>query len=168
MIIYALSNGTLTRVLKTQAEIDAFGAPDVYTYELELDPETNPLIVNHIDTAWNDVTLIDDVLAYRGTPVPVNPPGRAWADRLREEAAETAVANIPGWATWTEAEALAWHDTNITTPLSNVPTVTTANAVAVLQGIVDLLRDYTAVEDRAQVQMLLALRNKIWPNLEGS
>ena len=167
MRIYSLSSGALIRVFWTDEELIQFGVPNTYAYELELDPETNPLIVNRIDTAWNDVTLIDDVLAYRGTPVPVNSPGQAWIERLREEAAETTVANIPGWATWTEAEALAWHDVNIADPIENAPVVTSQNAVQVLQGVVDMLR-IMEDENRALVRMALAMRNKIWPNLEGS
>ena len=65
-------------------------------------------------------------------------------EEQREQDAEQAVANIPNWATWTEAEALVWFDANV----------------------VDLASARTVL--RALVQIVLAMRNKLWPNLEGS
>jgi hypothetical protein len=167
MKIYSDNIGALIRVLKTLDEEDRFGAPGVYTYELEIDPATNAPIVEAIDTDWNNTTLIGTEVRLSGVLLPVNPPGTAWIERLREEAAETTVSNIPGWATWTEAEALAWHDTNIRDPIEDAPTVTSQNAVQVLQGVVDMLR-IMEDENRALVQIALAMRNKLWPNLEGS
>ena len=58
--------------------------------------------------------------------------------------AEDRVKNIPGWATWTEVEALLWFTENIE-PL-NIP-----------DEIKNLLRAYGRV--------LLALRDKNWPEL---
>ena len=57
------------------------------------------------------------------------------------EQARTNVANIPGWATYTEAQALAWIDTNVT----------------------DLASAKRAL--RAMARMLVALRDAQWPNL---
>ncbi len=57
---------------------------------------------------------------------------------------ETTVSNIPNWATWTEAEALAWFDANVT-DFDSARTVL-----------------------RALVRIVLAMRNRLWPNLEGS
>jgi len=89
-------------------------------------------------------------------------------EHARAEAAEATVAGIPGWATWTEEQALQWYETNIGEPIDNAPeTITSQNAVVVLQGIVDLLKQLNSVE-RAQIKIDLALRNKAWPNLEGS
>jgi hypothetical protein len=62
----------------------------------------------------------------------------------RQMDAEASVASIPNWATWTETEALAWFDANVV----DAPT-----AIQV---------------ERALVRLVLALRNKNWPNLEGS
>jgi hypothetical protein len=73
------------------------------------------------------------------------------------QAAQSAAQNIPGWASWTEEEALAWHDTNIADAL---PVANLAEANAVL--------DRLAAENRAILRMLLAARNQLWPNLEGS
>lgn len=62
----------------------------------------------------------------------------------REARAETDAANIPGWARWTETEVLDYIDTNVT-DLASAKVVLTAMA-----------------------RLLVALRNKQWPNLEGS
>ena len=56
---------------------------------------------------------------------------------LVDEAADNAVRDIPGWATWTESEALAYIDNN---PVDK----------AVI---------------KAMVRMLIALRDKTWPGL---
>jgi hypothetical protein len=57
-------------------------------------------------------------------------------------AADGHAANIPGWATWPEAKALAWIDGNVT----------------------DLASAKVAL--KAMARMLVALRNKTWPRLE--
>ncbi|KAA3644569.1 MAG: hypothetical protein DWQ07_14210 [Chloroflexi bacterium] len=76
---------------------------------------------------------------------------------LREEAAESNAAAIPNWSTWMEAEALAWHDTNIAgaLPLANL-----SEANALLEKLEN--------ENRALVRLVLAIRNKVFPGLEGS
>jgi hypothetical protein len=65
-------------------------------------------------------------------------------ERARQEQADETAASIPNWATWTEAQALAWFDANVT------------DAETAIQV------------ERALVRMALAMRNKLWPNLEGS
>jgi len=57
--------------------------------------------------------------------------------------AEVAVQNIPGWASWTEAETLAYIESEV---------VDLASAKTVL---------------KAMARMVIALRNKAWPHLEG-
>lgn len=69
------------------------------------------------------------------------------------QARANAVA-IPDWATWTEAEALAWHDEHIASPLP-FSNLAEANAWAA-----DLEN-----ENRAVVRMVLALRDGVFPNL---
>jgi hypothetical protein len=56
----------------------------------------------------------------------------------------TLAASIPGWATWTDAEVLDHIDSNVTD---------LASAVVVLKAL---------------ARMIVALRNRTWPNLEGS
>ncbi len=62
----------------------------------------------------------------------------------RQRQAEQDVAAIPGWATWTADEMVAWIDANVTN---------LSSAVTVL---------------KAMARMHAAERNKLWPNLEGS
>jgi hypothetical protein len=65
-------------------------------------------------------------------------------ERARQEEADDHAADIPGWATWTEAEATAWIDANV----------------------IDLASAKTALT--AMARLLVALRNKTWPGLESS
>ena len=58
--------------------------------------------------------------------------------------ADAQAANIPGWATWTEQESLDWIEANVTN-LASAKTVLLAMS-----------------------RLLVALRNKQWPGLEGS
>jgi len=110
-----------------------------------------------------------EIQAVIDAHVPVYPYTPEQEEQERRKQAETDVTNIPGWATWTEEQALNWHDTNIKDELDGAPTtVTSQNAVAVLQGILDVLRDYIQPELRAHLRLLIALRNETWPNLEGS
>jgi hypothetical protein len=84
------------------------------------------------------------------------------------QASKTARA-IPSWALWTQAEAEAWVNTNIATPLAsartNLPaTLTLATARAafvVLLGILDKMW----VLQKANMQMTLSFRDEIWPDL---
>jgi len=82
-----------------------------------------------------------------------------------------AIENIPGWATWTEAEALAWATTNLVDQVTALAAVlpvanlTEANdALAEIYATLDKL----VVAQQAQARMLIAIRNKLWPDLEGS
>lgn len=82
------------------------------------------------------------------------------AARLQAEAAEearlaqviddarTAAEAIPGWATWTLAEVNQWIDDNLATELAAQP------------------KTLTAI--RAMAKMLVAMRNTIWADMEGS
>lgn len=77
-----------------------------------------------------------------------------WVPVYVEDDAADRARNIPGWATWSTDEALAWHDANIGDVLP-VANLTEANAVL----------EKLAQENRALVQMVLALRDATWPNL---
>ena len=167
MRIYSLSDGTLLRVLKTLAEEVEIGEPAGFTYELEIDPDTNQEIVSYIDTDWNNTLMIAGMVTHLGVELTINPPGQAWIQRARQQQSRADAANIPGWASWTKEQALDWHDTNIADLLDNAPTVTSQNAVQVLQGLLDIVRTLEN-ENRALVRMVLAMRNELWPELEGS
>jgi len=74
-----------------------------------------------------------------------------------ETDAKQRVRNIPGWATWTEQESLAWHDARLSD--------------AVIDGIGNLADAKIAIkniatENRAIIRLLVALRDKTFPNLE--
>ena len=85
------------------------------------------------------------------------------------EASDTAAANIPNWATWTEAQVLAWFATNVDTPLAaTIPaTITLVQARSILASLQTIMQAM-ATADEAKARMIVALRNKTWPNLQGS
>jgi len=63
-------------------------------------------------------------------------------EEIISQGAQTQFENIPDWATWDEATALAFFDANVTTAASAIPVL------------------------RAMVRMLIALRNETWPGLQ--
>lgn len=67
----------------------------------------------------------------------------------------TQAASIPNWATWDETTALNWFDTNIA---GSLPVANLAGANAVLEDMATLQRNL--------VRMVIALRNKSFPNLQ--
>lgn len=71
-------------------------------------------------------------------------------------AAGGKAAAIPGWASWTEDDALDWYETHVTDPLAAAGSL--AEAKVVLASM--------AQAQRALIRMVLALRNEVWPNLE--
>lgn len=72
-------------------------------------------------------------------------------------AAYGRMAAVPNFATWTETQALAWHDSNIKTPLDAATTLAQAKAVMLKME----------VEQRAFLRAILAMRDELWPNLSG-
>lgn len=86
----------------------------------------------------------------------------------KTNAAKTAKA-IPSWATWSQAEADAWATTNIATPLATArtslpATLTLATARAAFVVLLNILDKMWALQ-KANVQMTLAIRDEIWPDL---
>jgi hypothetical protein len=80
-----------------------------------------------------------------------------------------SAAAIPNWASWTEAEAQTWGSTNIGTPLTtgraNLPaTLTLATTRAAIVALLDIL-DKMWVMMWAMARLLIALRDKNFPNL---
>lgn len=69
--------------------------------------------------------------------------------------AKVQAQNIPNWASWTEAEALAWHDANIANAL---PVANLSSANTVLARLEQ--------ENRALIRMVIALRNQAWSDLQ--
>lgn len=89
-------------------------------------------------------------------------------NRATEASAATSAAAIPNWATWTEAQVLAWFTTNIDTPLA-VPiptgTLTVAQIKTILQNMQTIMLSMAVVEKNLS-RMEVALRNKTFPNLQ--
>jgi hypothetical protein len=105
----------------------------------------------------------DILLAY------LNP--AEYAIVMRRRGARAAIANIPNWATWDEATALAWGMTNIGTPLAdgraNMP-VASAFTFAIVRNIflqIITILDAMWTLQKAQARMLIALRNELYPNM---
>jgi hypothetical protein len=65
------------------------------------------------------------------------------------EGADAQARDIPGWASWTEALVLQWMEENVAPEIEGIAPKT-----------------YIAL--CAMVRMIVALRNKTWPQLEGS
>jgi hypothetical protein len=82
--------------------------------------------------------------------------GISEAEATVQDGAHGQAAAIPNWSSWSESEALTWHDTNITDAL---PVANLSEANAVLEKI--------AAENRAIVRFIVALRNEQWPGLEA-
>ncbi len=79
-----------------------------------------------------------------------------------------ALKNIPLWSTYTEAQALAWLDENIGTPLDTpIPAnpMTVQQIRAVLVSMVDVMKKDLQAK-RAMARILVALRDKSFPNLD--
>jgi hypothetical protein len=78
---------------------------------------------------------------------------------------EGQASSIPGWAHWNEETAETWWSTYIDDPIASAPTVTAGNVVAVVQNIITVL-GYMSTMLWALARMVIALRNKTWPNLQ--
>jgi hypothetical protein len=89
------------------------------------------------------------------------------------QGAQAAAAAIPNWSSWTAAQANAWGQTNIGTPLTNARTnlegMATLNLTTfkvAMRALLDIL-DAMWTLQMAFGQMIIALRNKTWPGLEN-
>jgi len=92
------------------------------------------------------------------------------AGNIRRDNARSNAKAIPSWSSWTEAETLAWIDTNIGTPLSsgraNLPaTLTLATARTAITTLISIM-DKMLVVLIALARMVVAMRNQIWPDLQ--
>lgn len=74
----------------------------------------------------------------------------------RFDQSKTNAANIPNWATWTQAEWTAFFDTNLSDAQAELVTnITTAKVMIKRQNEVI----------NAMAKMLMALRDETWPDL---
>ena len=69
-------------------------------------------------------------------------------EQLRQDTAESKAEQVPGWATWTEAEALDWVATNVEPELSSI-------APKTLQMLSSMAR------------LIIVLRDRAMPGLRG-
>lgn len=74
----------------------------------------------------------------------------------RYNAAEGNARNVPSWATWTETQTLDWWTTN----LSDAQ----VDAVANLADARALMKKQNAAI-KAMARMLIAMRDRLWPQL---
>ena len=113
--------GIITRLLKTQREIDDFGAPVDRDFETEFDQETNKQLLIWLNTDWNGFSIVDGQLLYKGEVVTIQTPGQEWID-AEAKALQAIIANqqkiellsLPNWATWTATQAKDAVSTQIT------------------------------------------------------
>lgn len=130
---------------------------------MEFVPKGNPDTLTTLLANWNQAppgyaepteTQLLDALALVEADIATE----AAIDAV-EAGAATQAANIPNFATWTEAEMLAWSDANIgDTPIDAITNLAEAQALMKKQ----------AVAFNALIRFTAAFRNKLFPNLEGS
>ena len=135
---------------KLQQEILAtYAGAGVTTYDRAALEQQSEITVNHVDVTEQG---LDAIIAAHNPAILTTEQTAV----LVQTAAKAQAAAIPSWAAWTEAEALAWHDTNIANAL---PVANLAAANVVLGKLEQ--------ENRALVRMVIALRNQIWSDLQG-
>jgi len=111
-----------------------FSGNNVIVHDIgAIESEVQAVLTAHVHTGKTDEQLAEEV----------------------EAGAQSQASSIPGWATWDEATALAWFDTNIG---DNLPVANLSEANAVLSDMATLQRNL--------VRLVIALRNKNFPNLQ--
>jgi hypothetical protein len=114
-----------------------------------------------VDSVLSDEQIIS-ALSLAATPSELS-------TLTRLSSSKTNAKNIPSWATWDEASALTWGNTNIGTPLttgrSSLPVTltlaTTRTAIIMLLNILDKMW----VMQWALARMVIAIRDRTWPDL---
>ena len=90
-----------------------------------------------------------------------------------DQGADAQARNIPDWASWTETEAAAWYDEAVTAPLGEIPDIANMSAAAFQNNAQAIIAQFQGVITaqatviRNLARMVIALRNKTWPQLEG-
>lgn len=112
----------------------------------------------------NGMSLFDDVLEIylvnenQAAAAQVVITAHAGVDPIqqRNTAAESNIRNVPGWATWTEAQALDWWNTNLSDAQADA-IVNLADAKAMLK------KQNAALKSMAR--MLIAMRDRLFPGM---
>lgn len=94
--LYADSTGAILRLVKTDTEEATPPAGTVTT--IDVDADTNAVLLHGLDTDWNSHKVIGGVLTRNGQPVTVNPPSDEHTERDAVAALDaqlTAYLNLP-------------------------------------------------------------------------
>lgn len=92
----------------------------------------------------------------------------------RLDNAKLNAKNIPSWATWDEATAQAWGQTNIGQPITDAQTnlglLTTLNLTTFKQAMIVILNILSSMWTMqwALARMVIAMRDQIWPDLPNN
>ena len=97
-----------------------------------------------------------------------------WHEAVIKGESNDKIGAILNWSTWTEQEALDWYTTNVTDLIDTIPDISAlsqtayANNARLIAAQTQNIIVAQALVIQNMARMLLALRNKSWPNLEGS
>ena len=129
----------------------------------KIDPVTKLPTGEMHEYIWIQSEILTDQQIENGLAMPVT---QAETNAIaRFMASKTAIANIPNWATWTEAQALTWIDANISQPLASpIPAnpMTVQQIRGVLVALVAIMVTMTQVLV-ALVRLAVAFRDNIKP-----
>lgn len=148
--------------------------PEKAAVSINIDEWTNSELRYAILANREAYTIEDSVLIGPTGPVIIQAPNREYIAFWLVEDSEELVRNIPGWARWTQTEALEWFGENIADPLGAVPDVDGLTATQYRANAQDIDAQWQdiitaqAAAIRGLTRLVLAMRNKLWPKLEGS
>ena len=136
----------------------------IATYQTDIrNPETQEITGQRyyvsIDSMLTD-QQIENILSTAATQGELD-------DVQKEKQSKLNAQNIPNWATYTEAEALAWMQTNIGTPLATVipPNPMTVQQIRAVLVVLQNTMNSQYQAEQSMARMIIALRDKTWPNL---
>ena len=142
----------------------------LYMRSADVDPEISIKTYDSFDglNPNHHYVIVDSILTDAQISAALaNPQRQAETNAYNQYVgARASLKAIPSWSTWTEAEALAWEQTNvgarITTARSSLPaTLTLATARTAILGLITIL-DNIQVLLVALVRMIIAIRNKVF------
>jgi hypothetical protein len=115
-------------------------------------------------------SLQDKIDALNMNGITYIPTSEEIAAEERGANARASAKAIPEWASWSEAQALTWIQTNIGTPLTtgkaNLPaTLTLVTARKAIVDIISILEKILVVLISIS-RMVIALRNAQWKDLQ--
>ena len=129
----------------------------------KINPEAKYTLTHANADSWNDiiewfgpgdkptVQELDDAWQAYLIEISQQTAEDAYAQQIQDDA-ELEVTTIPGYASWTKAEADAYYQTNVRDPFA---AATTAAELKAVMGTMITVQ-------WAIIRMVLAMRNKIW------